>query len=241
MTESVLYDNRFTGRLVADAVLKLFEGDGTLYFATGYFTWSGYLTIRDALVEFLARNPGNEVYIVVSTGADQFSRLVAHALWDLDVDDRLRAFDLPRWLHPSEAVPPGRARAGDGDGLGEPHLGRPRQEPRTGVVLRDGRTRRGLPPHLAWLEAFTAESTPVTTHDLTLRARFRKTAQTWGNKGRINIPSMIRGALPSVALWPTGRHSKPGGTRRGRLDWGDSRDPETVADSLGYKNFRSMG
>jgi len=75
---------------VADAVLKLFEGDGTLYFATGYFTWSGYLTIRDALVEFLARNPGNEVYIVVSTGADQFSRLVAHALWDLDVDDRLR-------------------------------------------------------------------------------------------------------------------------------------------------------
>jgi hypothetical protein len=51
-------------------------------------------------------------------------------------------------------------------------------------------------PHLAWLEAFTAESTPVTTHDLTLRARFRKTAQTWGNKGRINIPSMIRGALP---------------------------------------------
>lgn len=196
MVESEVYDNRLTGRLVADAVLKLFEGDGTIYLATGYFTWSGYLTIRDALVEFLARDPDNEVYVVVSTGADQFSRLVARALWDLDVDGRVHLLSYrDGFIHPKLYLRDGPEPAlvmGSAnltwDGLGknlELAWYYAPDEP-DAVYL----------PHLTWIRAFTAESTPVTERDLTLRARLRKTAQTWGNKGRINIPSMIRGALP---------------------------------------------
>src|SRR6056297_2495921 len=90
MVEQEVFDNRFTGRLVAEAVRRLFDGNGTVYLATGYLTWSGYLTIRDQLQSFLARSADNRVVIVVSTGADQFSRLVATALWDLDFDDRVQ-------------------------------------------------------------------------------------------------------------------------------------------------------
>lgn len=73
MAEHEVFDNRFTGKLVAEAVRRLFEADGTVYLATGYLTWSGYLTIRDRLLEFLSRSSDNRVVIVVSTGADQFS------------------------------------------------------------------------------------------------------------------------------------------------------------------------
>lgn len=196
MVESELYDNRLTGKLVAEAVLKLFEGDGTIYLATGYFTWSGYLTIRDALLEFLARDSDNEAYIVVSTGADQFSRLVAQALWDLDIDDRLQLLTYrDGFIHPKlylrdgpdPALVMGSANL-TWDGLGK-------NLELAWYYAPEGPDEVYL-PHLAWIQAFTAESTPVTPADLTFRARLRKTAKTWGNKGRINIPSMIRGALP---------------------------------------------
>jgi len=197
MVETDLYDNRMTGKLVAEAVLRLFDRDGTVYLATGYFTWSGYLTVRDAMQAFLARSPENEVYVLVSTGADQFSRLVARALWEQDVDDRLHLLTYrDGFIHPKLYLRDGDAPAlvmGSAnltwDGLGknlelawyyEP------DEPDDEIY----RT------HLLWMRAFTAACTPVTPADLTWQARFRKTAETWLSKGRINVPSMIRGALP---------------------------------------------
>lgn len=196
MVESEVYDNRLTGRLVAEAVLRLFERDGTLYLATGYFTWSGYLTIRDALLDFLTRDPDNEVYVVVSTGADQFSRLVADALWELDVDDRLHLLTYrDGFIHPKlylrdgpdPALVMGSANL-TWDGLG-------RNLELTWYYEPD-EPDEVFTPHLEWIRAFTAAATPITEADLTWQARLRKTTRTWLNKGRVNLPAIVRSKLP---------------------------------------------
>jgi phosphatidylserine/phosphatidylglycerophosphate/cardiolipin synthase-like enzyme len=205
MVEQALFDNRLTGRLVADAVTRLFEADGTVYLTTGYFTWSGYLTLRDSLLSFLARSPDNEVYVVVATGADQFSRLVAHALWDLDVDDRVRLLTYrDGFIHPKlylrdgpdPALVTGSANL-TWDGLGK-------NLELAWYYAPDERVDPVFQTHLAWVEAFIAECEPVTTDDLRRTARLRRTVDTWLSKGRLNLPAMLRGALPFVADSPAG-------------------------------------
>lgn len=196
MTDHALYDNRFTDRLVAEAVVRLFEGDGTVYLATGYLTWSGYLTIRDPMLEFLARSPDNEVYVVVATGADQFSRLVAHALWDLDVDDRVHLLTYrDGFIHPKLYIRDGTDPAlvmGSAnltwDGLGK-------NLELAWYYAPDDTDDEIFQSHLAWMNLFLAECEPVVPTDLARRVRLRRTARTWLGKGRINIPSMIKGAL----------------------------------------------
>ena len=196
MVISEVFDNRLTGRLVADAVLRLFEADGTIYLATGYFTWSGYLTIQEALIDFLARSPENEVHIVVSTGADQFSQSVAEALWDLDYDDRLQLLTYrDGFIHPKlylrDGPEPALAMGSANltwDGLGKNLELIWYYEPEEQDVV--------FTPHLAWIKAFVAASTPITPADLRFFARVRKTSQTWGNKGRINLPLVFRRSLP---------------------------------------------
>ena len=197
MAEQALFDNRLSGRLVADAVTRLFEADGTVYLTTGYFTWSGYLTLRDALLSFLARSPENEVYVVVATGADQFSRLVAHALWELDADDRVQLLTYrDGFIHPKLYLRDGPAPAlvtGSAnltwDGLGK-------NLELVWYYAPDDRADPIFQTYCAWVEAFVDECDPVTAADLTRAARLRRTADTWLSKGRLNLPAMIRGALP---------------------------------------------
>jgi hypothetical protein len=197
MVEQEVFDNRLTGRLVAEAVLRLFEADGTVYLATGYLTWSGYLTIRDALVDFLSRSPENEVYVVVSTGADQFSRLVARAIWDLDVDGRCRLLTYrDGFIHPKLYLRDGPDPAfimGSAnltwDGLGK-------NLELAWYYSPDDRDDPIFQSHLEWVVAFVSECEPVTEADLTRRVRLQRTADTWLSKGRINLPSMVRGSLP---------------------------------------------
>jgi hypothetical protein len=197
MAEHQLFDNRFTGRLVAEAVTRLFDEDGTVYLAAGYFTWSGFLTLRDPLRRFLARSADNDVVVVVSTGADQFSRLVANALWDLGRDGQVRLLTYrDGFIHPKlylrdgpdPALVMGSANL-TWDGLGENlelafyYAPESRDDP----IFRD---------YLAWMGRFVAGSEPITAADLARAVRLRRTVDTWASKGRINLPTMIRGALP---------------------------------------------
>jgi hypothetical protein len=197
MAEQQLFDNRLTGRLVAEAVVRLFEEDGTIYLTTGYFTWSGFLTVREPLQEFLARSDSNEVYIVVSTGADQFSRLVATALWDLDVHDQVSLLTYrDGFIHPKLYL-----RDGDEPALvtGSANLtwdGLGRNLELAWYYAPTERTDPIFQTHYRWVVAFVAECDPVTTDDLRRAVRLRRTTDTWLSKGRINIPSMVRGALP---------------------------------------------
>ncbi|WP_435345938.1 phospholipase D-like domain-containing protein [Haloarchaeobius sp. HRN-SO-5] len=207
MVDHEVFDNRFTGRLVAEAVLKLFDGDGTIYLATGYLTWSGYLTIRDRLQEFLARSPTNRVVIIVSTGADQFSRMVANTIWDLDIDDRIRLLTYrDGFVHPKLYL-----RDGDDPAfvMGSANLtwdGLGKNLELAWYYSPDSPDDPVFQTHLAWMTLFVNECSPITPADLTRRARLRKTVDTWSSKGRINLPTMIRGALPY------GRRTTPGET-----------------------------
>lgn len=204
MVEHEIFDNRLTGRLVGEAVIRLFEEDGTIYLATGYLTWSGYLTIRDPLQTFLARSPDNRVVIVVSTGADQFSRLVANALWDLDVDGRIQLLTYrDGFIHPKLYL-----RDGDHPAfvMGSANLtwdGLGKNLELACYYAPDGPDDSIFRDYLEWLLAFVSRSVPITDADLSRSVRLRRTIDTWSSKGRINLPNMVRGALPF------GRHSSP--------------------------------
>lgn len=197
MVEHGLFDNRFTGRSVAEAVLRLFEGDGTVYLATGYLTWSGYLAIEDALRTFLARSRENRVYVVVSASADQFSRLVARAIWELDVDDRCRLLTYrDGFIHPKlylrdgpdPALVMGSANlTWDGLGRNLELVWYYRPDDPDDPIFRS---------HLDWMTRFVAACEPITEADLTRRVRLRRMTDNWLSKGRINLPTMVRGSLP---------------------------------------------
>jgi len=197
MADQELFDNRLTGRLVAEAVLRLFEEDGVVYLCAGYFTWSGFLTLRDSLLEFLGRSADNEVYVVVSTGADQFSRLVANELWELDTDDQVSLLTYrDGFIHPKLYL-----RDGDHPALvmGSANLtwdGLGKNLELAWYYAPADRTDPIFQTHYSWVASFVAECEPVTTADLRPMVRLRRTADTWLSKGRINIPSMVRGALP---------------------------------------------
>jgi len=197
MVEQELFDNRFTESVVADAVLRLFDADGTIYLTTGYFTWSGYLTIRDALIEFLARDPDNEVYVVVATGADQLSRLVVEACWELADADRVHLLTYhDGFIHPKlylrdgpdPALVTGSANL-TWDGLGK-------NLELAWYYAPDSRDDEIFRTHRDWLDRFLEECDPITSADLSRRTRLRRTLRTWTNKGRINLPTMLKSALP---------------------------------------------
>lgn len=199
MAEHELFDNRLTGTLVADAVCRLFEEDGTVYLATGYLTWSGYLTIREHLLSFLGRSADNRVVVVVSTGADQFSRLVARALWDLDAGDRVELLTYrDGFIHPKLYL-----RDGDDPAfvMGSANLtwdGLGKNLELAWYYRPDDGSDPIFLSHLAWMTAFVAHCEPVTEADLTRRVRLRRTADTWLSKGRINLPAMIKGSMPFI-------------------------------------------
>ncbi|ARS89147.1 phospholipase D family protein [Natrarchaeobaculum aegyptiacum] len=82
-----------------EALADLFAEDGTIYIVSGYFTYQGYLAIRDDIVSFLERSRDNELITVVSPASDQFSPRIAHDLWSLDEHDQVQIYKQPRGLH----------------------------------------------------------------------------------------------------------------------------------------------
>lgn len=88
-------DDRGTKEALAD----LFAGDGTVYIVSGYFTYQGYLAIRDDVVSFLERSRENELVVVVGPASDQFSSRIAYDLWKLDDHDQVELYKRSRGLH----------------------------------------------------------------------------------------------------------------------------------------------
>ena len=78
---------------------ELFDGDGTIYLVSGYFTHQGYLSIRDDIRSFLERSRENTLLVVVGPSSDQFSPRIATDLWSLDEDDQVHIYKQPRGLH----------------------------------------------------------------------------------------------------------------------------------------------
>jgi hypothetical protein len=194
--EHELFDNRFTGKQVAEAVIRLFDGDGTIYLTTGYLTWSGYLAIQNPLKEFLSRSTENRIYIVVAAAADQFSRLVANALWDLDADGQVHLLAFrDGFMHPKLYLRDGADPAfvmGSAnltwDGLGKnlefAWYYRPGDQ--ADQIFRS---------HLEWVRNLVERSDPVTARDLARGTRLRRTAKKWLSKGRLNLSTWLYDAL----------------------------------------------
>lgn len=82
-----------------EALIELFDGDGTVYLVSGYFTYQGYLAIRDAVVSFLERSRENELVAIVGPASDQFSARIARDLWKLDDRGQVSLYKQPRGLH----------------------------------------------------------------------------------------------------------------------------------------------
>lgn len=197
MADHELYDNRLTGKRVVAGVRRLFDGDGTVYLATGYLTWSGYVALLEPMQAFLDRSPDNRVVFVVATGADQFSRMVAQDVWELEDADRVDLLTYTDgFVHPKLYLRDGDEPAfvmGSAnltwDGLGK-------NLELAWYYAPDDREDPIFQSHLDWMERFVAASRPVTPADLTRRVRLGRMARTWLNKGRINLPMMVRGWLP---------------------------------------------
>lgn len=82
-----------------EALSELFDGDGTIYLISGYFTYQGYLSIRENIVSFLERSRENELVAIVSPASDQFSARIAHDLWKLDGHGQVQLYKQSRGLH----------------------------------------------------------------------------------------------------------------------------------------------
>lgn len=86
-------------RGIRQALGELFAGDGSVVLVSGYFTYNGFLGIKDDIEAFLSRSPENELVVVVGTASDQFSPRIATDLWELDPGDRVRIYKYPLGLH----------------------------------------------------------------------------------------------------------------------------------------------
>jgi len=78
-----LIDNVFTELKVKDAVQDIFTEDGIVYLIAGYFSFSGYKTMKSSIKDFLDRNYNNKIIIIIGTEPNQFSATIAYDLWEM--------------------------------------------------------------------------------------------------------------------------------------------------------------
>lgn len=78
-----LIDNVFTELKVMDAVQDIFAEDGIVYLIAGYFSFSGYNTMKSSINDFLSRNNANKIIIIIGTEPNQFSATIAYDLWEM--------------------------------------------------------------------------------------------------------------------------------------------------------------
>lgn len=186
MQEPEIVGTHVTGRGPSNAVRQLFEEDGTVYLVTGFFTATAYYELRDDVVSFLDRSPDNELVLVVGTGADQFSPIVARDLWSIDDHGQVRIYRYPHgFLHAklyARTGPPPTAI------VGSANLTRVAFEQNlemSAVVRGDSSDDPRIRPYLDWIEDLLAVCEPLRRRDLFAPLRYATTLRNWANKGRL--------------------------------------------------------
>lgn len=169
-----------------DAVQRLFDGDGTVYLVSGFFTVNAYDTLRADIRRFLDRDPNNELVVVVGSGADQFSPSIAHDLWKLDSADQVRLYEYPDgFLHAKLYVRIGPAPTVI---LSSANLTRVafEQNLELGAIIQ-GKSLDDpyVRPFVDWLDDLVAVCAPLTRRDLFAPLRLLTTLRNWSNKGRL--------------------------------------------------------
>lgn len=172
-------------RRVQDALADLFAGDGRVYLISGYFTYHGYLAIRDDIVSFLERSRDNELVVVVGPASDQFSARIAHDLWALDEHDQVRLYKRPRGLHAKLYVrdgPDPRCIVGSAN-ITQVAF---EYNVELGVEMtRSSSDHPDLKPFLEWADRLVAGSDPLRRRDILGPVQIGSSVVNWSNKARL--------------------------------------------------------
>ncbi|MFU8868815.1 phospholipase D family protein [Natronococcus sp.] len=168
-----------------EALIELFDGDGTVYLVSGYFTYQGYLAIRDAVVSFLERSRENELVAIVGPASDQFSARIARDLWALDDYGQVSLYKQPRGLHAKLYV-----RDGPNPicivGSGNITQVAFEYNVELNVVLRrEHSDHPDVAQFLDWVDDIVAASEPLRRRDLLAPVLIGGTLTNWTNKARL--------------------------------------------------------
>lgn len=163
----------------------LFDGDGRIYLVSGYFTYQGYVAIRDAIADFLDRSPDNELVVVVGPASDQFSPRIARDLWSLDENDQVTLRKHPRGLHAKLFI-----RDGPNPRVitGSANITQVAFEYNLELNLafsRESAEHPDIRPFLEWVETLTAKSQPLRRRDLLAPVLIGSSMINWSNKARL--------------------------------------------------------
>lgn len=172
-------------RTFKDALASLFDGDGTVYIVSGYFTYQGYLAIREDIVTFLERDRENELLLVVGPASDQFSARIAHDLWELDDHDQVRLYKHSRGLHAKLYLRDGPDPAYI---LGSANITQVAFEYNLELSLmltRETADHPDIAPFLSWTQDLVAGSPPLRRRDIVGPVQFGSSLVNWSNKARL--------------------------------------------------------
>lgn len=186
-----------------DAVRQLFDGDGTIYLVSGFFTANAYRTLRDDIRRFLERDRHNELVVVLGSGADQFSPSIVRDLWRLDTDDQVHIYTYADgFLHAKLYV---RVGPSPTVVLSSANLTRVafEQNLELGAVIHgDSLDDPHIRPFVQWLDDLVAVCVPIDRRFLLAPYRVMTTLRNWTNKGRL-LPAgqaVRRATLPVTLL-----------------------------------------
>lgn len=172
-------------RRVQEALADLFAGDGTVYIVSGYFTYQGYLAIRDDIVSFLERSRDNELIAIVGPASDQFSARIASDLWALDDHDQVELYKQPRGLHAKLYIRDGPEPMCI---LGSANITQVAFEYNIELGLemtRESRDHPDLKPFFEWADEIVAVSEPLRRRDLLGPVQIGSSFVNWSNKARL--------------------------------------------------------
>lgn len=168
-----------------EALADLFAGDGTIYVVSGYFTYLGYLAIRDNIVSFLDRSPDNELVVVIGPASDQFSARIAHDLWKLDDHDQVRLYKRSRGLH-------AKLYLRDGPNprciTGSANITQVAFEYNIELnvdLTRESSEHPDMKQFIEWADELVSASEPLRRHDIFAPVLIGSSFVNWSNKARL--------------------------------------------------------
>ena len=190
-----------TDRRFQEAIIELFSGDGTVYLVSGYFTYQGYLGIRDAIVSFLERSPENELVAIVGAASDQFSARIAQDLWSLEQSDRVRLYKYSRGLH-------AKLYLRDGPDpqciVGSSNLTQVAFSYNVELNVEFARDHRDHPDMKAlfdWIDDMLAASEPLARRDVHLPVLVGGSIVNWSNKAQLlPVRTILLRVIPVIVL-----------------------------------------
>lgn len=191
-----------------EALSALFDGNGTIYIVSGYFTYQGYRSIREDIVDFLERSPDNRLVVIVGPASDQFSPRIARDLWQLDdgdqVEVRKHAWGLHAKLYLRDGPEPRLI-------TGSANITQVAFEYNLELNIAYSRESRDDPDIAAfreWVTALAEESEPLRRRDLLTPVLVGSSFINWSNKARLlpkrNVALRVVPILLLLAMFAIG-------------------------------------